>query len=233
MTYVCLVLSIGLLVDFNVHILLRYYESKETTREAKVKDTLCTMGSSLFVGALSTCLGVIPLAFSTSGILKTVFVSFIAMVTLGIGHGVILLPVVLSICGPVSCVGVDSAVGLKERVVGDIEEENIDESPNLAAVVAVPRFCVQDKNEEGLPIADEDEDEDEEYKPIEVAVVSPDTAMGSDDEGNLQESFEPVEVAMIPPSEDTPAATDEGVGGCNRKDNDKENAIPSEGDRQF
>ena len=100
LTYVCLVLSIGLLVDFNVHILLRYYESNKTTREGKVKDTLRTMGASILVGALSTCLGVVPLAFSSSEVLRTVFVSFIAMVTLGIGHGVILLPVVLALCGP-------------------------------------------------------------------------------------------------------------------------------------
>ncbi|CAB9500204.1 Pick C1-like protein 1 [Seminavis robusta] len=104
LTYVCLVISIGLLVDFLMHIILRYYESAETTREAKVKDTLRTMGASILVGGLSTCLGVVPLAFSSSGILKTVFISFIAMVTLGIGHGLILLPVLLSYWGPTVCV---------------------------------------------------------------------------------------------------------------------------------
>lgn len=102
-TYVCLVISIGLLVDFLMHVILRYYESECTTREEKVKETLETMGASILVGGLSTFLGVIPLAFSTSVILRTVFTAFFAMVTLGLTHGLILLPVVLSLLGPTAC----------------------------------------------------------------------------------------------------------------------------------
>lgn len=99
-TYVCLTISIGLLVDFLMHIMLRYYESAEVTREEKVKDTLKTMGVSILVGGLSTFLAVIPLAFSTSAIIGTVFTAFFSMVTLGVAHGLIFLPVVLSLVGP-------------------------------------------------------------------------------------------------------------------------------------
>lgn len=45
-------------------------------------------------------LGVVPLAFSTSEIIRTIFVVFIGLVTLGLGHGLILLPVLLSLIGP-------------------------------------------------------------------------------------------------------------------------------------
>ena len=99
-TYVCLTVSIGLLVDFIMHILLKYYESKAATREEKVKDTLKTMGISIMVGGLSTFLAVIPLAFSTSVIIGTVFTAFLSMITLGVAHGLIFLPVVLSLVGP-------------------------------------------------------------------------------------------------------------------------------------
>ena len=99
-TYVCLVISVGLLVDFIMHILLKYYESHGRTREEKVRDILECMGPSILVGGLSTFLGVVPLAFSTNEVNRIVFTSFIAMVTFGFGHGLIFLPVVLSIVGP-------------------------------------------------------------------------------------------------------------------------------------
>ena len=101
---ICLITSIGLLVDFVMHVLLRYYESTAPTREEKVKETLKTMGASILVGGLSTCLGVVPLAFSTSSIIGTMFVLFVSMITVGVANGLIFLPVVLSICGPEVCV---------------------------------------------------------------------------------------------------------------------------------
>jgi uncharacterized membrane protein YdfJ with MMPL/SSD domain len=88
------------MVDFIVHVLLRYYESFEQTREAKVKDTLETLGASILVGGLSTALGVLPLAFSTSSIMSTVFISFFALIASGLAYGLVFLPVVLSLFGP-------------------------------------------------------------------------------------------------------------------------------------
>jgi len=99
-SYISLAMSIGLLVDFLLHILLRFFESKKTTRNAKVKDVLQTMGASILVGGLSTFLGVLPLVFSKSDIFATIFYAFLGLVTLGMSHGLILLPVVLSLFGP-------------------------------------------------------------------------------------------------------------------------------------
>ena len=101
-TYVIIVMAIGLLVDFLMHIMLRYYETTGNTRHAKVKETLQTMGSSIMLGGLTTFLGVIPLAFSTTKIFMTVFISFLAMVTIGCSVGLVVLPVLLSIFGPVA-----------------------------------------------------------------------------------------------------------------------------------
>ncbi|CAB9529332.1 Pick C1-like protein 1 [Seminavis robusta] len=98
-SYITLVMSVGLLVDFVMHILLRYYEC-HGPREERVKETLHTMGSSILVGGISTFLGVMLLAFSTSEIFRTIFRAFIGLVALGIGYGLILLPVVLSMVGP-------------------------------------------------------------------------------------------------------------------------------------
>ena len=99
-TYVTLVMSIGLLVDFVMHIALRYFESKEQRREDKAREVLRTMGTPVFLAGASTFLGVLPLSLASSSIIYTIVIAFIGMVVLGVTHGLIFLPVILSIIGP-------------------------------------------------------------------------------------------------------------------------------------
>lgn len=81
------------------HVLLRFYESKGNRRE-KTIEMLRTMGASILLGGASTFLGILPLALSSSEIFHTIFIAFLGIVTLGMGHGLVLLPVVLSTIGP-------------------------------------------------------------------------------------------------------------------------------------
>jgi Niemann-Pick C1 protein len=108
-SYISLVMSVGLLVDFVLHVLLRFYESHGNRRE-KVVSLLKTMGSSILKGGITTFLGTLPLAFSTSTIFHTIFITFLALVTLGASHGLILLPVVLSLIGPEEHIGATNEV---------------------------------------------------------------------------------------------------------------------------
>lgn len=98
-TYVTSVMSIGLLVDFIMHILLRYYDCRGSRRE-RTMETLRTMGSSVLTGAISTFLGTLPLALSSSAIFSTVFIAFIGLVLFGATNGLVVLPILLSILGP-------------------------------------------------------------------------------------------------------------------------------------
>lgn len=98
--FIIFVVAIGLLVDFLMHILLRYYESPCASREDKAKSAITSIGSSIFLGGLSTALGLVPLSQSASFIIQNAFYCLLAIVVLGFTHGLVLLPVILSLIGP-------------------------------------------------------------------------------------------------------------------------------------
>jgi Niemann-Pick C1 protein len=52
------------------------------------------------LAALRRSSGIMMLALSTSEVFRTIFFAFLGVVTLGCGHGLILLPLILSIIGP-------------------------------------------------------------------------------------------------------------------------------------
>ena len=83
-----------------MHIALCYYETTDTNRVTKTQQVLRTMGVSVFLGGSSTLLGVLPLSLASTTIFSTIFVTFVGIVSLGMAHGLILFPVILSLCGP-------------------------------------------------------------------------------------------------------------------------------------
>ena len=121
-------MAIGLLVDYLLHVLLRYYETPGN-RQEKVIKVLRSMGSSVMMGGITTFLGTIPLAFSSSEIFTTVFIAFITLVVLGISHGLILLPVILSIIGP------EDTVYMGSRTETECDEKGKTEEISKGAVV--------------------------------------------------------------------------------------------------
>jgi len=98
-SYVTLVMSIGLMIDYIMHILMRYYESCGT-REERVRETMSSVGSSILLGAASTFLGVMCLSMSTSDILKDVFVAVVGLIVFGVLNGLVFLPIALARFGP-------------------------------------------------------------------------------------------------------------------------------------
>jgi Niemann-Pick C1 protein len=99
-SYVSLAMSLGLLVDYIIHIIFRFYEETGGNRREKTVSMLRTMGVSILLGGATTWLGTMPLMFSSSDVFETVYVTFLGIVLLGMGHGLILLPVLLSLFGP-------------------------------------------------------------------------------------------------------------------------------------
>lgn len=109
------VIAIGLAVDYSAHIGHAYLmcdppekdeNGKELTnhekRVFKARQALGSMGSSVFHGAFSTFLAIIVLSPSKSYIFKSFFRMWFGIILFGVANGFILLPVLLSMCGPLN-----------------------------------------------------------------------------------------------------------------------------------
>ena len=57
------------------------------------------IGPSVAMGCCSTFLGILPLAFAGSELFRIFFKMFLSIIVLGVSHGLVLMPVVLSIFG--------------------------------------------------------------------------------------------------------------------------------------
>jgi predicted RND superfamily exporter protein len=95
-----IVLAVGLSIDYSAHIGHCFMVKGGDSRDARATEALADMGSSVLNGGLSTFLAVAVLLFSKSFVFKTLSTQFALTVGLGIIHGLVLLPVLLSLIGP-------------------------------------------------------------------------------------------------------------------------------------
>jgi len=99
------------------HLLFSYLGGSDKNERAT--ESLADMGASVFNGALSTFLAVAVLLFSTSYVFKTLATQFALTVGLGVLHGLVLLPVVLSLLGPKPFASAEPPKGAKASVVSE------------------------------------------------------------------------------------------------------------------
>ncbi|KAK1747162.1 patched family protein [Skeletonema marinoi] len=95
-----IVLAVGLSIDYSAHIGHCFMVKGGTDNDARATESLADIGASVLNGAMSTFLAVAVLLFSKSYVFRTLAIQFALTVTLGVLHGLILLPVLLALFGP-------------------------------------------------------------------------------------------------------------------------------------
>eukprot|EP01061_Rhynchopus_euleeides_P019478 TRINITY_DN31_c0_g1_i1.p1 TRINITY_DN31_c0_g1~~TRINITY_DN31_c0_g1_i1.p1 ORF type:complete len:962 (+),score=384.49 TRINITY_DN31_c0_g1_i1:127-3012(+) len=104
---VCIVLAIGLAVDYSVHVAGAFLkvsaesiEGGPSGRTQRAAFALWKMGPAVVNGAISTFLAIAPLVIAKSYAFKVFFRMFFMIIFFGLWFGIMTLPCILSICGP-------------------------------------------------------------------------------------------------------------------------------------
>ena len=99
-TSVQVILSVGFCVDFTVHISHAFMAASGKSRNLRVTHALEKVGVPILNGGISSILGILMLAFANSYVFRSFFQTMLLVVLFGLGHSLLLLPVVLSFIGP-------------------------------------------------------------------------------------------------------------------------------------
>ncbi|XP_028987759.1 patched domain-containing protein 3 [Betta splendens] len=94
-----LVMCIGFSVDFSAHVTYSFASSAKSDVNQKAVDALSHAGCPILQGALSTVLGVVVLSMSGSYIFRTFFKIVFLVTMFGLLHGLVFIPVFLTLLG--------------------------------------------------------------------------------------------------------------------------------------
>ena len=98
-TMIHIIMCIGFCIDFSTHICHAFVQA-DGARNVRVSQALDLAGGPIFNGAISTIIGVLMLAFSTSYIFFSFFKVMFLVMVFGLVHSIFLLPVILAYIGP-------------------------------------------------------------------------------------------------------------------------------------
>ncbi|XP_068560056.1 NPC1-like intracellular cholesterol transporter 1 [Cebidichthys violaceus] len=111
-----LVTAVGISVEFVSHMTRSFALSTKRTHVERAKEATANMGSAVFAGVAMTNLpGILVLAFAKAQLIQIFFFRLNLVITLlGMAHGLVFLPVLLSYFGP----------GVNKAVLLQLQQEN-------------------------------------------------------------------------------------------------------------
>ncbi|CAN0203161.1 unnamed protein product [Ascophyllum nodosum] len=97
-TVIQLIMAVGLVVDYTAHIMHYFlHQNTDSSKDVQIANALGEVGPSVMLGAATTFLGIMPMAFASSFIFRVFFKIFILIIVFGFYHGVVFIPVALSL----------------------------------------------------------------------------------------------------------------------------------------
>ncbi|KAI6187547.1 Patched domain-containing protein 3 [Aphelenchoides besseyi] len=97
----CIIMAIGLAVDFSIHICYRYHCSKEPTAELKVIETLSIVGYPIIQAGGSTLWAMTTLPFIPAYLVRVFFQTVVLVNVFGLLHALVWLPQFISSIDPI------------------------------------------------------------------------------------------------------------------------------------
>ncbi|KRX79033.1 Patched domain-containing protein 3, partial [Trichinella sp. T6] len=94
---ITLIMSIGFSVDFSAHIAYAYTVSQDNAPLDRIRFALGSLAWPIIQGGLATILGVLVLSDVNSYMVKAFFKTVLLVILIGVVHGIVFLPVLLSI----------------------------------------------------------------------------------------------------------------------------------------
>lgn len=119
-TMIHIIMCVGFSVDFSAHICHAYAHIPGKDRQSKVSSALDVAGGPILNGALSSFIGIIVLAFSQSYIFFSFFKVMSTVVIVGVMHAIFLLPVLLSLKGPIYDTSENNSEKLRKKDFDDL-----------------------------------------------------------------------------------------------------------------
>jgi len=126
-----IVLAVGLSIDYSAHVGHCFMMKGGDNKDRRALESLADIGAAVLNGATSTFLAVVVLLFSKSYVFAILSQQFALTVALGVLHGLVLLPVLLSLLGPKAFSSADLPVGTSkvDKVVAGSDLEFQEEMP--------------------------------------------------------------------------------------------------------